>query len=53
MKNESYRKRVVCRNKNKNGYIIYEVNGLMIGNAAKRGGFTPKASIKNRSKNNT
>ncbi len=52
MKNENQRRRVVCKNKNKNGYIIYEINGLIVGNAARRGGFIPKAATKSKSKNN-
>jgi len=39
MKNDHQRRRVICRNKNRNGYMIYEMNGLMVGSVAKRGGF--------------
>lgn len=51
MKNENHRRRVICKNKNRGGYIIYEMNGLMVGSMAKRGGFVPKASTKNKAKN--
>jgi hypothetical protein len=50
MKSEHQRRRVISRNKNRGGYIIYEMNGLMVGSAPKRGGFTPKAAIKGKSK---
>lgn len=48
MKNEHQRRRVISRNKNRGGYIIYEMNGLMVGSVAKRGGFDLKAGIKNK-----
>lgn len=30
--------------------MIYEMNGLMVGSVAKRGGFQPKAAIKGKKK---
>lgn len=50
MKNETQRRRVVCKNKNRTGYIFYEMNGLMVGSMPKRGGFIPKAAIKGKNK---
>lgn len=50
MKNEHQRRRVISRNKNRGGFIIYEMNGLMIGSVARRGGFALKAGIKNNKK---
>jgi structural maintenance of chromosome 4 len=50
MKNEHQRRRVICRNKNRTGYIVYEMNGLMVGSMPKRGGFIPKAATKGKSK---
>lgn len=48
MKNEHQRRRVVSKNKNRNGYITYEINGLMVGSVPRRGGFETKAGIKNK-----
>lgn len=42
MKNDHQRRRVVCRNRARTGYITYEMNGLMVGSTARRGGFVPK-----------
>jgi hypothetical protein len=50
MKNEHQRRRVISRNKNRGGYIVYEMNGLMVGSAPRRGGFVPKAAIKGKAK---
>ena len=51
MKNEHQRRRVISKNKNRGGYIIYEMNGLMVGSIARRGGFQKKAAIKGKQKN--
>ena len=51
MKNEHQRRRVVCKNKNKGGFIIYEMNGLMVGSIPKRNGFEQKAAIKGKKNN--
>jgi hypothetical protein len=48
MKNDHQRRRVISRNKNRGGYITYEMNGLMSGSGARRGGFDQKAGIKNK-----
>jgi hypothetical protein len=48
MENDQNRKRVISRKGN--GYIIYEVNGLMIGSQGKKGGFDVKANIKAKNK---
>jgi hypothetical protein len=45
MKNEHQRRRVIARKPN-GGYLIYEMNGLMVGCAPRRGGFIPKAATK-------
>ena len=50
MKNDQKRRRVISRNKQKGGYIIYEMNGLMVGSAARRGGFDLKGGIKKKGK---
>ena len=50
MKNEHQRRRVISRNKNRGGYITYEMNGLMIGSVARRGGFDMKAGINRKGK---
>ena len=43
--NQSKRKRVVSRT-SRGKFIIYEVNGLMVGSDVKRGGFETKAAIR-------
>ena len=44
MKNDQQRRRVISRKRG--GFIIYEMNGLMIGSVARRGGFETKATVK-------
>ena len=39
MKNEHQRRRVISKNKQRGGYITYEMNGLMVGSVPRRGGF--------------
>ena len=39
MKNDHQRRRVICKNKQRGGYITYEMNGLMVGSVPRRGGF--------------
>ena len=46
MKHDSQRRRVISKSKKHNGYILYEMSGLISNSTAKRGGFIPKASIK-------
>ena len=46
MGDDSNRRRVISRKQN--GYIIYEMNGMMIGCPEKRGGFDVKAKSKMR-----
>lgn len=46
MKDDTNRRRVIS--KKTGGYIIYELNGLMNGCIAKRGGFSAKAKSKAR-----
>ena len=50
MKDDRNRRRVVS--KKANGYIIYELNGLMNGCPAKRGGFEIRAKSKMRNNSN-
>jgi hypothetical protein len=49
MKNDQNRRRVISRKRN--GFIIYEPNGLMIGSQSRRGGFDTKAIITKNKKN--
>lgn len=49
MKNDHQRRRVIARKAN-GGYLIYEMNGLMVGSAPRRGGFIPKAVTKGKGK---
>jgi hypothetical protein len=51
MGDEKNRRRVVSRKAN--GFIIYEMNGLMIGCPSKRGGFEVKAKTKMRNPTNS
>lgn len=48
MKNDHQRRMVISRNRNKNGFITYEMNGLMVSSMPKKGGFEIKAGIKNK-----
>ena len=50
MKNEHQRRRVISRNEKKGGFIIYEMNGLMVGSVPKRGGFDLKGGVKKKTK---
>ena len=53
MKNDHERKRVISKNKHKGGYIIYEMNGLMVGSAARKGGFDLKGGMKKKGRDET
>lgn len=48
MKDDMNRRRVISKRAGGGGYIIYELNGLMNGCIAKRGGFSVKAKSKAR-----
>ena len=50
MKNDHQRRRVISRNKQRGGFIIYEMNGLMVGSGTRRGGFELKGGVKKKGK---
>jgi hypothetical protein len=50
MKNDHQRRRVISKNKQRGGYIIYEMNGLMVGSQPRKGGFDIKGGLNSRKK---
>ena len=51
MGDDSNRRRVISKKAKGNGFIIYEMNGLMNSQIAKRGGFQKKVAKQKKNQN--